>query len=64
VLVVARWADPHVAVPAWRPPRHAALGGLLDGTLQFGWGRRDVESDDRSSEIEVAFLERSGEVMP
>jgi hypothetical protein len=34
-----------LAVRDWRrAARHTALGGLLDGTLRFGWGRPGVDT--------------------
>jgi hypothetical protein len=44
-----------------RTPRHTALGGLLDGTLRFGWGRSSWPADDVSSEIETGLWEGGAE---
>jgi hypothetical protein len=34
-----------------------AHGGLLDGTLRFGWGRAATGADDSASEIDVMLWE-------
>jgi hypothetical protein len=38
---------------AAKAAKHTALGGLLDGTLRFGWGRPDGGLGDGSREIEA-----------
>ena len=49
----------YLAVRDWRrAPRHTTLGGLLDGTLRFGWAR---SSDDSATEFEAALLEGDGD---
>jgi hypothetical protein len=51
-----------LAVRDWRrSPTHPALGGLLDGTLRFGWGRAERASDDRPKEIGVVHWEFGSE---
>jgi hypothetical protein len=40
-----------------RETRRTALGGLLDGTLMFGWGRAATGADDSVSEIELVICE-------
>jgi exodeoxyribonuclease V alpha subunit len=40
VVIVGQKKALYLAVRDWRrAPRHTALGGLLDGTLRFGWAR-------------------------
>ena len=42
LVVVGQKKALHLAVRDWRrTPRQTALGGLLDGTRRFGWGRAD-----------------------
>jgi exodeoxyribonuclease V alpha subunit len=42
VVIVGQKRALSLAVRDWRrAPRHTALGGLLDGTLRFGWPRGD-----------------------
>jgi hypothetical protein len=54
-----------LAVRDWRrAPRHTALGGLLAGTLGSGWGRRTVEADETTSDIDSVLWEGSPEGMP
>src|SRR5205814_6704615 len=40
VVIVGQRKALYLAVRDWRrTPRHTALGGLLDGSLRFGWSR-------------------------
>jgi hypothetical protein len=48
----------------WRESLPEALGGLLDGTLRFGWGRETREADDSMSEIERDLWRDISEAMP
>jgi hypothetical protein len=65
VVIVGQKRALFLAVRDWRrAPRHTALGGLLDGTLRFGWARPSSEPGDPSSEIETAFWEGDAEGTP
>ena len=51
-------AEPFLAVPDWRrAPRHTALGGLLDGTLLFGWKPSGGDVGWPTEEAESAIRE-------
>jgi hypothetical protein len=45
-------------------PATPALGGLLEGTLRFRWGRSTGEFDGPASEFGVALWEGNAEGVP
>jgi UvrD-like helicase C-terminal domain len=64
VVIVGQKRALFLAVRDWRrAPRHTALGGLLGGTLRFGWAPTPGDPHDASSDIEPALWESSGEGM-
>jgi exodeoxyribonuclease V alpha subunit len=64
VVIVGQKKALYLAVRDWRrAPRHTALGGLLDGTLRFGWGRTGGGAGEPSSVLAEALWEGNGEGM-
>ena len=63
LVIVGQRKALYLAVRDWRrAPRHMALGGLLDGTLQFQWARTAGSAQDDGSDAMPALWEgASGE---
>jgi len=55
VVLVGQKKALNLAVRDWRrAPRHTALGGLLDGTLRFGW-RSSTEAEESDGAVPVVW---------
>ena len=62
VVIVGQQQALALAVRDWRrAPRHTALGGLLDGTLRFGWRPSGDASGQPIEEAESAIWDGLGD---
>jgi hypothetical protein len=53
-----------LAVRDWRrAPRHTALGGILDGSVRFGWGRASGEAEPAKDLADEVLWEAGSEDM-
>ena len=46
------------------PARHTALGGPLDGTRRFGWGRAATRTDDAMIKVGEGAPRDGADLMP